>query len=227
MAAKDYTTLAKVKAAMDRTVASDDPTISAAITWVSHLIDQFFHRPDGYFVADAVASARLYAGDGSKVCRIDHCTAVSLVEVKDSPTDTTYTAWAATDWLAGRGDWKRRPDFTGLPKTWLMVEPGGSYSHFTSGRFLGRRGFSPDPDDETEIATPTVRVTATWGYAATVPPVIESAATMQAIRTYKRCKSAMADAVGDADLGQLLYRQTLDPDVGLFLKNAHLTKVIL
>jgi hypothetical protein len=71
---------------------------------------------------------------------------------------------------------------------------------------------------------PTVQVTAKWGYSAVVPPTITKACEMQVVRWYKRFEGAMADALASAELGQLLYRQELDPDVKFILVGGRYVK---
>ena len=73
----------------------------------------------------------------------------------------------------------------------------------------------------------TVKVTAKWGYATSVPSTIKTATMMQAARWYKRFQSAMADVVADAALGTLLYRQELDPDVKMLLVAGRYVKMAI
>ena len=70
----------------------------------------------------------------------------------------------------------------------------------------------------------TVKVTAKWGYAATVPYVVKEAACIQAARWYSRGKSAWSDTVGSPDMGMLMYRQKLDPDVYEMLVDGRLVR---
>lgn len=199
----DYITLVNVKSRIEKAGVEDDAVISAIITSASLAIDRYCNRPDG-FVALTNATARIYPGSGKDVQRIDECTAITLVEVKDSVTDDTYVSWAATDWIPFRGD-VEKPDFNRTPYTHLMTDLNGGYSDFTCGNYSRR-------------AVPTVRVTAKWGYATTVPGPIQEACAALTARWYKRYQSAWADTQGNADLGILLYRQVLDPDIQMMLK---------
>jgi hypothetical protein len=180
-------------------------------------INRLCGRPDG-FVALTTATARIYAGSGTGVQDIDECTEVTLVAVKESITDTTYTSWAATDWVAASGS-IYDPDFNTTPYTLLLTLPSGDYAVFTSGKYTTKEGFPPDLDarNQRSRGLPTVQVTAKWGFATTCPTDIREAALMQATRWYQRYRAGMADTVANAELGQLLYRQQLDPDVAQIL----------
>ncbi|MFA5377698.1 MAG: hypothetical protein WC455_18250 [Dehalococcoidia bacterium] len=216
----DYITLANLKSRIQKTDVTDDTILTAIITSASLAVDRFCNRPDG-FVALTNATARTFAGSGSAVQRIDECTAITLVEVKDSATDTTYVSWTAGDWLAFRGD-PESPDFNRTPYTHLMVDPTGDYAVFSSGAYSGKSGFRRD--DLGRRRVPTVRVTAKWGYATTVPGPIQEAAAALATRWYKRFQSAFADTLGNAELGTLLYRQTIDPDIKMMLTEGRYIK---
>jgi len=204
--ANDYATVGEVKAEAEITDSDHDTILGRLLDAAASTIDRFCRRPDG-FVAVSTATARYYAGSGGPVQWIDECTSVSAVAVKDSATDDEddYTTWTpgtigtttGADVFAATGD-PRRPDYNRTPYKFLIVGPNGDYSHFT-------KGFS------------TVKVTAKWGYATTVPDDIKEATIMQAVRWYKRLQSGMSDAVGSPDLGQIMYRQKIDPDVALIL----------
>ena len=218
----DYITVANLKLRINKTSDDDDAWLESIITAASRAIDNFCNRPDG-FVADTVASARLYAGNGRAIMRIDECVEISLVAVKDSVTDDSYTSWAASGWIAFSGD-PRDPDFNSLPYDHLMVDANGDEAVFTSGWIsaYGTKDFyfrSPNIryrypyNPRNARGQPTVQVTAKWGYAATVPQPIAEACGMQAARWFKRYQSSMSDVLASGELGQLMYRQELDPDV--------------
>jgi hypothetical protein len=181
------------------------------------------------FVGDTAASVRTYSGDGSSVLLIDECVEITAVAVKDSATDTTYTAWATpTTMMAGDGDWfpytgdRRAPEFNRLPWTGLMVDANGDYSVFTNGIYIGLRGFPFSSDMQRNV--PTVQVTARWGYADNTPGDIKMATIMQVARYYKEIQGAMADGVANADFGTLVYRQTLHPDIKRLLVEGRYVK---
>src|SRR5512139_154293 len=218
-----YASITELKLQIDKTGATgtgDPANLQLLLDAATDAINSYTNHPDG-FVALAVATARTYNGEGGPYQWIDECTSISLVEVKDSPTDSTYQAWAATDWVSFSGD-PEAPDFNRTPYTAIMVTPNGTYSHFTSGRFTTRRGFMPD----TTVArgTPTVRVTAKWGYATTCPNRVKEACLIQAARWFKRGESSWADAMAPAQFGTLMFTQVLDPDVEAMLRLGRLVR---
>src|SRR3972149_2829745 len=121
---------------------------------------------------------------------------------------------------------------TGLTASWpwrrprraASPAPTGDSDHFTGGRFAWRAGFRPDPDSVRQRGTPTVRVTAKWGYAVSVPAQVKEACIIQTARWYKRGQSAWADTVANPDVGQLMYRKELDPDVKFILSDGGFVK---
>lgn len=220
--AEVYGTVPSLRSRIERTRATDDAWLLELLTAASRSIDNACNRrKDGFVTADA-ATARTFAGSGRAVQRIDECTSVTLVEVKDSPSDDGYTAWAATDWLLFRGD-PSRPEFNVGPFDQLMVTLGSDYALFTSGQLGGASGLgiyfnrrAPSRlrhNPRASRAVPTVRAIARWGYADACPDEIREAALMQAARWYKRLQSAMSDALADGELGMLLYQKSLDPDI--------------
>lgn len=206
----DYCTTAQLKARINKTGAGDDAIIAELITAASRNIDRYCNRPGG-FGPPAIASARLYVGSGEDWLRVDAMSAApTKVEVKDAPTDSTYATWLVTDWLAASGD-PLVPNYNDLPYTLLLTHPTGNYAVFTDGR-LGGRGVV------------TVRVTAAWAFSATTPADIREACAMQVARWYKRYESAFADTVASPDMGQLLYRASLDPDIQHILSDGRYIK---
>lgn len=216
-----YCTLAEAKARMQKTDTDADSFLPMIIDATSRAIDNFCNRPDGFEASDQ-ATARHLSGNGRAVLLIDECVEITAVAVKDAATDTTYTAWATpTTNMAGDGDWLafsgdlENPDFNSLPYAALMVDLNGDYNIFTSGRFLGLRGFRPEGDASRSV--PTVRITARWGYATNVPDPIKEACIMQVIRWYKREQGAMASVLASGELGTLEMFRTLDPDFEFIL----------
>jgi hypothetical protein len=204
-----YATLSLFKAYLEKTDTADDGMLSQLLGAASAAIDTWCNRPDG-FIAVSTAVARYYVGSGKGYQMIDECTSITAVGVKDSIDGTAYTAWATTDYDKAAGSYTA-PDFNRTPYTVLFCKPGGAYSTFTSG-VMGH------------IHAPTVSVTATWGYATYCPDEIETACMMQAARWWKRLQGAMADSLASPDMGTLLYRQKLDPDVEQILIDGRFRK---
>ena len=215
-----YGTAAELRSQIDLDSASDDALLLVLLGAASRAIDNFCNRAEDGFTAPAAGTARIYPGSGRGVQWIDECVAISAVAAKTSPTAATYTAWVAGDWIAATGD-PKRPDFNRTPYRFLVLDPGGDQAWFPSGRWSYTPGFRPtesEIQDQLPYAVPTVQVTARWGYAATTPDPIKQATITMAARMYKRGGSGWADTLANADMGQLLYRAALDPDVKMLLQ---------
>lgn len=212
-----YATTNELKDQIGKTGVSSDAELEILLDAVSQFIDTFCNRPDG-FDAATTATARTYVGSGGVIQWIDPCVQVTQVSVKDSPSDTTYTAWAAADWIAATGD-PTTPDFNHTPYTFIVVSAVGDYDTFTSGHYEGLRGFRPDEPQGRGV--PTVQVTARWCESDEVPPLIKQATIAQAARWYKRGQSGWADILTMSEFGTLQFRtnvqSALDPDIRAML----------
>jgi hypothetical protein len=220
-----YATAAEVKSEIGKTTNNWDTVLTnIVIPAASRAIDNYCNRKKDGFVSASVATARLYTGQGKPYLFIDECTSITLVEVKDSATDSTYQTWTSSDWIAFTGD-AIDPDFNTLPYTAVMVDPTGDYDIFPSGYFSTRRGFKPEI--ETKRGIPTVRITAKWGYAVTVPSEIKQACIIQSARWFKRGESSWADTLASTEMGNLVFqlRQPLDPDVRMILDSGRFVNV--
>lgn len=202
----NWATAQELRRRMNTVSTLKDIDLEAILTAAQNTITRFCNRQS--FLADTVASARLYSGSGKDYLTIDETPEITAVGVKESVSDTTFTAWATTDWLAYSGS-RRFPNFNSVPYTGLMVNPNGDYSRFFRG---STEGF------------PMVQVTAKWGAYVTIPDELKEASIMQATRWFKRLEGAMADALASGELGMLMYRQKLDPDIAMILVNGRYIK---
>ena len=212
-----YSTLSQVKARIQKTNPDADAFLPQIIDAASRAIDRFCKRPDGFEASDA-ATVRYYTGNGKGYLLIDEAVEIELVSVKESPSETTYTAWTTpTTPLAGDGDWipfsgdPKAPDFNSLPYDALMVDPNGDWVYFTGGRWRGLAGFRPSRGGVRGL--PTVEVTAKWGYSVDVPDDIKQACIMLSAIYYKRLQSSGASVLASTDLGTLEFYKTVDPMV--------------
>lgn len=225
-----YCTVAELKSSMQKTDAGDDVLLGRIIEGAERKINRLCNRPDG-FEADTVASARYYKGSGKAYQLIDECVEITAVAVKDSISDDTYTTWTSPsamfagdgDWYPGTGD-PDDPQFNALPYTLLFVDPNGDQAWFTGEDSVMKKRGRNARGLSLLARVPTVRVTARWGYATTVPYDIVEATAMQASRWYKRLQSSMADTLASTDLGALLYMQKLDPDIAGILLDGRYVK---
>lgn len=195
-----YATLAEFKAGMNypQPYSTDpkDNVMQICLDAAAAVIDRVCKRPDGFVATDPIA--REFYGMDRDYVYIGDCIAVTLVKTRSSVsgawTDITET------WSAFAGDALNPSDR--LPYT-------GVIRH--SGTFAKYRWKS-------------IQITAQWGYAATVPIQVTQATIMQASRWFKRSESAWADATASGELGTLLYRKAMDPDIENILKNGRLVR---
>lgn len=199
MTTEVYAEATDLRAQPDSQITAHDAVLEVLLEAASRAVDAYCNRPDG-FVAVETATARVYAGTGRAHLWIDECIDVTTVAVKTSATVTAYTAWSVTDWVAFRGD-PARPNFNRTPYHGVLVLPSGSYALFLDGG-----------------GSPTVQVTAKWGYAEEVPPAVKQATITLAARWSKRGADYWADTIGNADYGSKEYRRLIDPDVAFMLK---------
>ncbi|MFA5714364.1 MAG: hypothetical protein WC998_01315 [Candidatus Paceibacterota bacterium] len=218
-----YGTVAELKARTDikSADAARDTVLGDMLDAAKVLIDQLLNHKDG-FEAIAVATARYFPGSGKTFQWIDECVEITAVAVKDSASDTTFTAWTTpTTAFAGDGDWiafagdPKYPSYNVLPYTGIMIDPNGSHSMFNSGLFTTRGGFRPDNDSVRNV--PMVRVTAKWGYSVTAPTLIKEANIAQASRWFKKAQSAWADTLASTEMGLMMFAKKLDPDIETML----------
>lgn len=210
-----YVSVVELRQQIDKESKKDDTILRFILDAATQMINDVTGHPDGFRAA--AASARVMAGSGSAVQWIDECIEVTTVEVKRSPTDSTYTAWSTADWVAATGE-PRTPNFNRLPHRFLMALPTGSYSFFTSGSAIMREGFSPLHITDSKFAIPTVRVTARWGYSEEPPQPIKQATLICASRWFKRGQGVWADTLANQEMGQLMFMKQLDPDAALILE---------
>ena len=119
----------------------------------------------------ATASADRYFSTGfTDECWIDDAVTVTAVAT-DNDNDRTYgTSWASTDW----------EEDDNAPINTLYTTPNGTQSFPTTRR--------------------AIKVTGTWGYAATAPKDIEEACILLSMRLWKR-KDAIFGIAGAPALG--------------------------
>lgn len=191
-----YATAAELRTQIEKTGntgSGTDAALGVILDAASQAIDNYCNRPDG-FIASSLDQDRYYSGLGNPWLQIDECISIATVSVKDSITDTIYTAWTTSDWQAGSGN-PANPDWNRKPHDLIVILPTGTYSHFTSGISEEKHGI------------PTVKISAKWGYSALAPAAIKQACIALSARWFKQGQAAWADTLASPELSQLIYRK--------------------
>jgi hypothetical protein len=204
-----YVTVEAFKEYIDYEGDGKDALIALCLEAAENRVEEVCGRSQDGFVAGAYPTTRVYVGNGLAWLYIDQCVEVELVEVKESISDTSYTAWDADDWEAASGS-PERPTYGRTPYELLVAS---NSNRFTSGRY-GR-----------QQRVPTVRVTARWGYAEEVPAALEMLVVGQAARYFQRLRGTFEDAIVGPEGGAILFRR-MDADLQALLVNTPGFKVV-
>ena len=144
---KQYTSKDRVEALMLTTILpSWQDNFNIFLEWVENYIDTYTGRN---FVADSVASERVYDGNGKRSFLIDDCVDVTSITITDS-------TGAETILLPGTQAYLYPANIT--PKTRIEID-----NDLTACFYRGQQNIS---------------VLAKWGYSVAVPKEIEFAATV-------------------------------------------------
>ena len=208
----DYVTVAKIKSDMpdsDIGSLSDyDTVISAMITSASRLIDKEVGGWDDYFDAPTTDTTRYFDGSGEKDQWIDPMVSLTSLSVSESGgrCSTCYTDWTLdTDYYV----WPYNYDAIDKPIQKLVVDnDSGSKGKF----YAVKKG---------------IKVTGRFGYSDSPPDDIVQAVKIQTMRWFMRSKQAYQDTSASVQLGQMLYTQSLDPDVKRLLDPYKLHRLVL
>ncbi len=216
-----YATKEQLYAQPNVTVPDNEDTVELLLAAASMAIDGYCNRLEDGFLAPSVASARLFAGSGLHYQQINEFVELSSVEVCYAIETDTWTdiPLANIQEYQGNGE---VPEFNRTPYNGIMIVRGGSNLFPAGEGYLGY--WESDPKPAIGRVVPTVRVAAKWGFALETPPNVVQATIVVAARWLKRGQSFWADTAGSDNLGSLLYRQALDPDVQMMLKLARLVR---
>ena len=149
--AKGYTTKEKVEAYLGKDDGVSDAVLTSYIEAVEGAIDGLTDRN---FIADTVASARLYDGSGDNALLIDDCVSVTKVEVG----------------LDSYGDDFLEISATGSDRYFLRPSNYSADSVPVRSIELSARDWTGGRQNN--------RITAKWGYSASVPSDVSFAATV-------------------------------------------------
>lgn len=217
MTERIYAAPAELRAQPDMQGDIHDSVLTLLLTAASAAIDGFCNRQRDGFQAESTASERIYPGSGENYQWIHECVEIVSVEVKTSPSSESYVLWPSSDWMGFTGE-PTYPDFNGPRFDGIMSV---SSKKFTLGE-LGGSEFS----NGSITKVPTVKVTAKWGYSLELPSLIKQATILQASRWFKRGQAFWSDATANADLGMMMYRKDLDPDLKMMLVNGRMVRPI-
>ncbi len=132
-----------------------------------------------------------YFDGGASFLFIDDVVSISNLELDEDADGVVDATMSTTDYILY--------PLNKTPKTRLEISNNSDYGGFASGVKQG------------------VKITATWGYGATIPEVIKRATIIQVCRWFKRRESAYQDVVGSPEIGQLIVYKSLDPGVKLII----------
>lgn len=208
----DYASVAEVKADLPDvdlgTLDDYDQTLAEMVTAASRLIDREVGGWPNYFIASSTDEIRYFDGSGEKEQPIDPVTSLTSVYVSESGgrASTSYTEWTEdTDFYV----WPYNYSYTNQPIQKLIVDnDAGSKGVFYS----VRKG---------------VKVTGKFGYSTSVPEDVKQACKITAMRWFMRAKQSYQDTSASERLGQLLYTQSLDPDVKQILHHYKIGNMVM
>lgn len=224
-----YCTADDIKTAMSQTSSTDDTKLTALALVASRMIDNYCRRTEFGFVASDTAEALQLTTDEKSYVYIPECVEITLVEYKESVTDSTYQSLDSDAWIPFRGNPKKSSvRYNLVPYTGILLTAQSPITFFRDGNYTSDFSWET-ANDTNNLATylPTVQVTARWGYSDETPAVIKEAAIMQSIRWYKREQSGMSDTLTSSTMGDERYVKQLDPDVKLILDYSGLRKARL
>jgi len=201
----DYTNVLAVKADMpdselfSSTSYDYDAVIQGMITGASRLIDKEVGGWANYFYPTTDDQTRYFDGNGEEEIYIDPLVSLTSVYVSESGgrASTSYTAWTEnTDFYVSPYNYS----VIGAPIQSLVIDnDSGSKGNWGT----TRKG---------------VKVTGVFGYASYPPADIQQACKITAMRWFMRAKQSWQDTSVNAAIGEMLYTQSLDPDVKEILK---------
>lgn len=200
----DYTSTTDVKADVPdsplftSTDATYDAVLGVMITAASRLIDAEVGRWPNFFYPSTDNAIRYYDGSGEAEQVIDEMVSITSVAVAESGGTgaSDYTAWTQdVDYYV----WPYIYDQLSQPIQKLVVDWVGAKSRWPRYR-------------------KSVKVTGVFGYSATPPADIAQACKIQTFRWFMRAKQGYQDASANAEIGQMMFVQELDPDVKTLLR---------
>lgn len=185
-----YATLSEIKArlSIDTSDTQDDAMLEACVEAASRQIDKF----TGTRFYTAGSQERYFTALDPLRVIIDDATAITAI-VQDLQVNRTYSD------TIDLTDVDLLPDNAtqlGLPYQQLAIVPDSPKTFITD-----RRG---------------IKVTGTWGYAASAPPAVKQACLLLAAAMFRR-KDAPFGIAGGGEVGQAIQLAAMDPTARLLL----------
>jgi hypothetical protein len=175
MADKIYTTEAKIAAYINATIATG--ASSFAILAAQDFIDNYTGRN---FKADGTASARLFSGNDRQALAIDDCVDVTKVEVGSNMWGDSFDEQVNTE--------GQTPQYYELPANYAADKVPIRKIGLRSRLFIGGNA--------------NHRITAKWGYSASVPDDVSLAATVIASGIYNQNRGENTGAIKSEKIGE-------------------------
>jgi hypothetical protein len=201
----DYTNIQAVKADMpdselfSSTAYDYDGVIQGMITAASRLIDREVGGWANYFYPSTADETRYYDGNGEEEIYVDPIVSLTLVSVSEGGgrASSDYTAWT------------QDTDFYVMPYNYSALD-------------VPIQALVIDNDTGSKGTWGTVRkgikIAGVFGYSSYPPADIQQAAKITSMRWFMRAKQSWQDTSVNAAMGEMLYTQSLDPDVKEILK---------
>ena len=95
-----FATAAEYRSAIDKTIATDDPTILTNLKAVARYMERELRGPGRHFTKDDAATARTFMPEGDW-CElwVDDLVSVTTIKLDDNADGTAETALSATDYV--------------------------------------------------------------------------------------------------------------------------------
>lgn len=187
----NYTTLAKVKAALGAAETTDDSLLQVKIEEASRILDATIcHAPADFFKAETIAAAVIMGRvdiEGNVLCWPGKAvvTAVTAFSYRFNPVQ---------DWVV-------------VDPAHVAIEAGREVKAYSAANIRGRC--------QVRLTYTGGYGTETWAGAPSVatitglPADLIDAATVLAVRLYKEEKGGLTDAIGVAELGTMTYTKAM------------------
>ena len=186
----NYCTVEQIKNAINLTTTANDAVILGVIERTSRMIDDYFCYPPNYFLPGS-------SPDDDELKYFDG-TDGDMLWLDDLLVVLSEIKFVFTNETLASADYFSYP-YNKFPIQAIKLNPDGAYSKW--------------PNRERSIS-----IFGLWGVTATLPPPIEQATIIQAVRIFREGQQAFQDGAR-TDVGKLVYVKGLHPNVVEILSN--------